>query len=312
VSTKRASRPKPDQHELLRSRTFAESEVFVAELQSMWRTSMESARLAIAATPALHKREVLLSRVDELAWLLSRHMRQSLVARFEIGRGATIGPLKQLTVWCNEDVQWDIATALIPGATGNDEDNLAQPWARFGSMFFLAPVADWVKVACVGWEINIGEMLDWRAPGWAVAEKHSPCSAVQTRHFLREIARTLEMAADSARNLAYEKMLDTQLIGAIADLHTDDTELREKLKRKTGNLDDFPGVENLTEIQRQCLSLQVEHGLSCVQIAAYLRKDRKTVKEHLDRGAAKLGAARAHTARQKNRAKKKPGGLDSL
>ena len=138
------------------------------------------------------------------------------------------------------------------------------------------------------------------------------CSAVQTRHFLRGIARTLEMAAENARSLADEKALDFQLIAAIADRPADDPEIREKLKKKIGNLDDFSGAENLFEIQHQCLSLQVEHGLSCVQIAEHLRKDRKTIKEHLERGAAKLGAARAHTARQKNRTKIKPGGLDSL
>lgn len=317
VAAKRASRPSTDQHELLRSLTFARSQVFVAEVQNAWHTSRESARLAIAATPAAHKRDVLFLRVDELARWFFTHIYQSLVARFEVGRNITTGLFVQLMAWCNEDVQWDIASALIPDATGNDRDDLPMPWARLGSTFYLALVADWVKVACAGWETNIGDMVDWRAPAWAAVQarkypsEDSRCSPEQTSRLLREIATVVKTQVNSARSLAYEQALDIQLIAALADDTGDDEDIQAKLKRKITSISDIAGVESLTEIQHQCLSLRVEYGLTFPQIASHLGKDRKTVHENVQRAEARLRNARERMARQKSLARVKPGGLDS-
>jgi DNA-binding CsgD family transcriptional regulator len=311
---KRTSKPQTDQHALLRSLTFAQSQVFIAELQNAWQTSRESARLALAATPATHKREVLLSHVDQLGGWLFTHIRQSLVARFEVARNATTGQIKKKMAWCNEDVEWDMASALIPD--GGDKDDLPVPWAGVGSAFYFRLVADWVRVACAGWEVTLGKMVDWRAPGWTQARARESasevamCSAEQTGRFLWDIAISVKEQFVRATDLAYEQALDIHLSTALADNSGGDAGIQAKLKRKILSISDYDGMERLTDLQHRCLSLRLEHELTPSEIATHLQRDRKTIHGHLDAAVKKLTDARERTLAQKNLARVKPGGPD--
>jgi DNA-binding CsgD family transcriptional regulator len=62
----------------------------------------------------------------------------------------------------------------------------------------------------------------------------------------------------------------------------------------------------LTDKQRECLSLKLEYRWSTAGIARYLSIDRKTVDEHIEAGKKKLDVGRIREKIRKNRAKVQP------
>jgi len=83
-----------------------------------------------------------------------------------------------------------------------------------------------------------------------------------------------------------------------------------KLPAKKLDMSNYFDDADLTERQRQCLSLKHEHGLSNVEIGRRLGIDRTTVAEHLKAGENRIKNARSFEGKAKKKAIKKPGSLD--
>jgi predicted DNA-binding protein (UPF0251 family) len=84
---------------------------------------------------------------------------------------------------------------------------------------------------------------------------------------------------------------------------------KKALGPKLTNLSHHWDSANLTERQRECMSLHYEYSMRKTDVARRLGIDRKTLDEHLAAGASRLAAHSAKQRADKRFARVKPGGL---
>ncbi len=82
-----------------------------------------------------------------------------------------------------------------------------------------------------------------------------------------------------------------------------------KLPQKRVDLSNYLDPANLTERQRECISLSLEHSLPQSEIARRLGLHHSTVQEHIRAAARAIDRARGHEQRAKKLASQFPGSL---
>jgi DNA-binding CsgD family transcriptional regulator len=216
-----------------------------------------------------------------------------------MGRRAELGRVERLSAWAEEDVAADLVSAIVAG-TGEVE--LQHRDDLFGS------VKTWLTVACSGWQIDLGQLLEWSAPAWTARRG----SRDQTQELLQSCASLIGTQVDNAKSYAREHVM----AGVFSEGFTGDAEKRKtiskKLKHKELDFSCWLDGSGLTPKQRECAELKFEYGLTVTEIGVHLRKSRKTIQEHLARADAKIAQSKNREVRARRRAKVKPGEIDSF
>lgn len=87
---------------------------------------------------------------------------------------------------------------------------------------------------------------------------------------------------------------------------TNELRTPEKLPPQKMDLSQYLDGADLTERQRECISLRLEYGIPVVQIARRLNLSRATVQEHIERAIRNVDLARTRERSAKKRARRGP------
>ena len=292
-------RKRSDGQRLLEALTGSESDTFIKEIGDRWHASAHRARLAIANTPTPHKREMLLAHLEDFGqWLFTR-VRQSLIERVEVGRCERVGKVEELSTWAEKQVERELGVALIPGLAETEE--LPDGIVQFGD--YIAVVRDWLAIASAGWQTNIHQIVGWQAPQWALGDnKQENLTEMLVEGCTSMMMEQVVIARSHAR--AY--CIEMRLSGASTVPAAVMNEIGRKLANKIGDFSRYLDNNVLTELQRECVRLSWEHGLTVPEIAIHLKKHRKTIHEHLARGQVNIERAMKQEKSARRRAALRP------
>jgi predicted DNA-binding protein YlxM (UPF0122 family) len=205
---------------------------------------------------------------------------------------------------------------------------LEKVWHSYG---ISVPDRDWVpkatdiiwkpiENASVRWMIEaLGVSADatiWLAPSWLFAGELQAARISNideweaTQNVLRSLCnlvhRKLSLQREEVLNDARRKLrLRSRLPIESPQPHHGAGSMPEKLTKKRDLSGKFDQV-NLTDRQRECVSLRFEYELSVSAIAKKLGLTRKTVDEHLQAAQLKFQQDTAKQRRDRNRAKRTP------
>jgi len=202
-------------------------------------------------------------------------------------------------------------------------------WVRREMEIALPQVGEahpqWVIIACDGEE----GQPPWCAPGWlegwpgdvalpttALWERCSGDGAAKLLTAVRERVgnglREAQRRALGHASIFIAREAEADRRGAAGDRPSgrDQPEKSEKLPPKEQDLSSYFDHANLTDAQREVMSLRWEHGLSVSSIAEHLHRHRSSVEETLLLAKRKMEAAMGSEQRAKKRAEKNPGFLD--
>jgi DNA-binding CsgD family transcriptional regulator len=203
---------------------------------------------------------------------------------------------------------------------------LEKVWHSYG---ISVPDRDWVpkatdiiwkpiENASVRWMIEaLGVSADatiWLAPSWLFAGELQAARILNideweaTQNVLLSLCnlvqRKLSLQREEALNNARRKLrLRSRLPIGSPQPHHGGGAMPEKLTNKRDLSREFDQV-NLTDRQRECLSLRLEYGLSVSEIAEKLGRNRTTIDEHLHAAKAKFERNKAKQRTDRNRAKR--------
>jgi DNA-binding CsgD family transcriptional regulator len=219
-------------------------------------------------------------------------------------------------------------TAKLLGMQRALISELEKMWHSYG---ISVPDCDWVpkatdiiwkpiENASLRWIIEtLGVSADatiWLAPSWLYAGELQAARISNideweaTQNVLRSLCnlvhRKLSLQREEVLNDARRKLrLRSRLPIGSPQPHHGAGSMPEKLTKKCDLSREFDQV-NLTERQRECISLRLEYGLTVSAIAKKLGLTRKTVDEHLQAAQSKFQQETAKQRRDRNRAKRTP------